>query len=80
MHVGKSMLEDQDLFTVLGNTIHGEVQNWQITSTDGNTRSVGLTELGVQDADTLLQCWKERINEVASAPDVDKKDQIEDTK
>ena len=87
IHVGKAMLEDQDLSTVLGNTIHGDgttkyhhhYQNWQITTADGNTLSVGLTELGAQDADTLLQCWKERMNEVASALDVDKKDNIEDT-
>ena len=74
-HVGTAMLEGQDLSSVLGNTIHGDgttkyhrhYQNFQITTIEGDTLSVGLTEIGGQDADTLLHSWRERINEAALA-------------
>ena len=73
IQVGHAMLEGIDLNTVLGNTPHGDgttkyhhhFQNYQVTTADGKTLSTGLME--TQDAETILQCWKERVKELAKA-------------
>ncbi len=75
VQVGEAMLHNLDLTTVLGNTIHGDgttkyhrhYQNFQITTSDGQSLSVGLQEIGGQDAVTLLAVWKERLKEISNA-------------
>ena len=75
IQVGEAMIKDQDLSTVLGNTIHGDgttkyhrhYQSFQITTTAGNTLSAGLLELGSQTAESLISSWKERVSEIGVA-------------
>ena len=75
IQVGHAMLEGIDLNTVLGNTLHGDgttkyhrhFQNYQVTTADGRTLSTGLMETVSQDAETILKCWKERVQELAKA-------------
>ena len=75
IQVGEAMLQNLDLTTVLGNTLHGEgttkyhrhYQNFQVTTSDGETLSAGLLEIGSQTADSLLNTWKEKVSEIASA-------------
>ena len=87
IQVGEAMLQNLDLTTVLGNTLHGDgttkyhrhYQNFQVTTnnkkrshtqldsrkqviafqdrvitSDGETLSAGLLEIGSQTADSLL--------------------------
>ena len=75
IQVGQAMLQNLDLNSVLGNTLHGNgttkyhrhFQNFQVSSTDGKTLSAGLIETVNQDAESILQCWKERVSEIAKA-------------
>ena len=75
VQVGQAMLNNLDLTSVLGNTIHGDgttkyhrhYQNFQITTSDGQTLSVGLQEIGGQGAEALLAVWKDRVEEISNA-------------
>ena len=75
IQVGQAMLEGTDLSTVLGNTLHGDgttkyhrhYQNFQVSTPDGQSLTAGLVEIVGQDAETLLNCWQERIREIAQA-------------
>ena len=46
---------------------HRHFQNFQVSSTDGKTLSAGLIETVNQNAESILQCWKERVSERAKA-------------
>ena len=69
------MLEELDVFTVLGNTLHRDrttkyhrhFQNFQITTSDGESLTAGLMEIVGQDAQTLPECWQERVLEIGLA-------------
>ena len=75
IQVGKAMLEGLDMSTILGNTLHGDgttkyhrhFQNFQITTSDGESLTAGLIEIVGQDAQTLLECWQERVQEIGLA-------------
>ena len=75
IHVGQAMLDGLDMEDVLGNTIHGDgttkyhrhYQTFQVTTQTGQSLSAGLLELGSQDAESLLQAWKERVAAIAKA-------------
>ena len=64
-----------DLESVLGNTIHGDgttkyhrhYQSFQVTTQEGQSLSVGLLETAGQDAETIFNCWKDRVAEIANA-------------
>ena len=65
IQVGEAMLQNLDLTTVLGNTLHGDgttkyhhhYQNFQVPTSDGETLSARLLEIGSQTADCLLNTW-----------------------
>ena len=77
IQVGQAMLtlEGTDLSTVLGNTLPGDgttkyhrhYQNFQVSTPDGQSLTAGLVEIVGQDAETLLNCWQERIREITQA-------------
>ena len=75
IHVGQAMLQNLDLNSVLGKNLHEDgttnyyrnFQDFQVSSTDGKTLSAGLIETVNHDAETILQCWKERISQIAKA-------------
>eukprot|EP00112_Aurelia_sp_Birch-Aquarium-sp1_P023755 Seg720.1 transcript_id=Seg720.1/GoldUCD/mRNA.D3Y31 product="hypothetical protein" protein_id=Seg720.1/GoldUCD/D3Y31 len=75
IQVGNALLQDADLTSVLGNTLHGDgttkyhrhYQNFQVTTAAGKSLSVGLCEVVGQDAETILKTWQERVKEIAAA-------------
>ena len=75
IYVAQAMLDWLDMGNVLGNTTHGDgttkyhrhYQTFQVTTQSGQSLSAGLLELGSQDAESLLQAWKERVAAIATA-------------
>ena len=75
MDIGDAILKGLDLESVLGNTIHGDgttkyhrhYQSFQVTTQEGQSLSVGLLETAGQDAETIFNCWKDRVAEIANA-------------
>ena len=69
------MLEGTDLNSVLRNTLHGDgttkyhlhFQNFQVTTSKGQSLSAGLLEVVGQDAQTLFEVWQKRFREIAQA-------------
>ena len=72
LQIGHAMLEGTDLNSVLGNTLHGDgtskyhrhFQNFQVTTSEGQSLSAGLLEIVGQDAQTLLEAWQERVEKL----------------
>jgi hypothetical protein len=68
-----AMLKDYDPTTMTGNTLHSDAtskflkhyESFQVTLPDGNSMSIGLSEVGSGDADTLMNSFKTLINELA---------------
>jgi hypothetical protein len=59
-------IQDVDPATLVGNTLHSDAtskyfkhfQSYQVTLSNGNSMSIGLTEVGGADSDTMLQSFK----------------------
>ena len=75
VQVGKAMLANVDPTSILGNTLHGDgtskyhrhYQDFEVTTPAGQTYSIGLLELGKQDTEAIVDAFKFRIQEIASA-------------
>ena len=75
VQVGKAMLANVDPTSILGNTLHGDgtskyhrhCQDFEVTTPAGQTYSIGLLERGKQDTEAIVDGFKFRIQEIASA-------------
>ena len=69
------VLQDVDPATLVGNTLHSDAtskyfkhyQSYQVTLSNGNSMSIGLTEVGGADSDTMLQSFKSLVQDLADS-------------
>ena len=70
-----AMLQDVDPAALVGNTLHSDAtskyfkhyQSYQVTLSNGNSMSIGLTEVGCADSDTMLQSFKSLVQDLADS-------------
>ena len=46
---------------------HHHYQSFQVTTQEGQSLAVGLLETAGQDSETIFNCWKDRVAEMANA-------------
>ena len=70
-----AMLQVVDPATIVGKTLHSGVtskyfkhyQSYQGTLSNGNSMSIGLTEVGGADSDIMLQSFKSLVQDLADS-------------
>ena len=74
VQLGRAILEEVDLFQVVGNTLHEDgttkcqhYQDFEITTPSHQTYSRGLLKLGKSDTEAIMDSFKYRVKEIAQA-------------
>ena len=74
-HIVEAILNDSDPASFIGNTLHSDAtskffkhyQSFQVTLPDGKVMSIGLSEVGSGDANTLMKSFRLLVNELVDS-------------